>query len=344
MKTKRILAAAIALTLLIGATACGSQKNENKTFSVGMVTDVGGVNDQSFNQSAWRGLQQLQQNVGADVSYLESKQESDYSTNLDRFTDKGSNVVWGIGFAMAEAIKSVAQKNPDINYGIIDNAYDNTPSNVTGVIFRAQEAAFEVGYIAALKTQTNKVGFVGGQTSNIIDQFQYGFQAGVAYGAKELNKDVSVSVQYTDSFTDSAKGKATANKMYVDGCDIVFHAAGGCGTGVIEAAKDNNKFVIGVDSDQSYLAPNNVITSALKRVDNIIEKVTAMKINGEEIGGKNMTFGLSENGVGIPEEHKLIGDEIYNKAKAVEKKIADGVITPPSSKETFSAFNASEGH
>ena len=156
-----------------------------------MVTDTGGVNDQSFNQSSWEGLQSFEKNnKGAKVSYLESKQESDYATNLDKVVDGGNKLIWGIGFAMSDAILNAAKSNPDVNYAIVDNSYgDKTPANVTGVMFSAQEPSFMVGYIAGKTTKTNKVGFVGGIKSGIIDQFQYGYQAGVLYAAKELGKD-----------------------------------------------------------------------------------------------------------------------------------------------------------
>lgn len=152
-------------------------------------------------------------NKGAKVSYLESKQESDYATNLDKVVDSGNKLVWGIGFAMSDAITKAAKANPDVSYAIVDNSYgDDTPANVTGVMFNAQEPSFIVGYIAAKTTKTGKVGFVGGIKSGIIDQFQYGYQAGVQYAAKELGKDITVDVQYAESFSDASKGKAIANK------------------------------------------------------------------------------------------------------------------------------------
>lgn len=307
-------------------------------FKVAMITDTGGVNDQSFNQSAWEGLQKFSQTTGSAVKYLESKQASDYSTNLDKLADEGNNLIWGVGFALADAILAAAQSNPDLNYAIVDNAYDETPSNVTGVMFRAEEPSFIVGYIAGRTTQTDKVGFVGGITSNIIDQFQYGFQAGVDYAAKELNKTIDVQVQYAESFGDSALGKGIATRMISDGCDIIYHAAGGAGVGVIEAAKEANKFAIGVDRDQAYLAPDNVLTSALKLVGHAVDLVTTDFVNGQQIGGKTLTFGLKEDCVGIPEEHKNMSDEVYNDAMAIQERIKNGEITPPYNKDTYDKF------
>lgn len=356
---KKIVAFLLAAMMAVSATACGGSASseaskagssaadatssasttEKTDYKIRMVTDTGGVNDQSFNQSAWEGLQNINKKIGADVNYVESKQESDYVTNLDKVVDDDAQLVWGIGFAMSDAILNAAQQNPSVHFAIVDNAYgDTTPANVTGVMFRAQEPSFVVGYIAAKTTKTNKVGFVGGQTSNIIDQFEYGYKAGVDYAAKELGKTITVDSQYAESFVDAAKGKAIANKMYASGCDVVFHAAGGVGVGVIEAAKESKKFAIGVDRDQAYLAPENVLTSALKLVNAAVEKVSQEAIDGKEIGGKTYTYGLTEDAVGIPEEHKLMGDETYNAAIKVEDEIKAGKIVPPANKAEYEKF------
>lgn len=364
---KRIIALLLSATMIVSLTACGGNKDAGEDtnkgtdieqsaddttddaaedtkktdFSVGMVTDTGGVNDQSFNQSAWEGLKNLQDQTGTDISYLESTQETDYAPNLDKQVDEGKNLIWGIGFAMADAILTAAGTNPDVSFAIIDNAYEETPSNVTGVMFRAEEPSFVVGYIAGLTTKTDKVGFVGGITGNIIDQFEYGYKAGVDYAAKELNKKITVDSQYAESFDDSAKGKSIANKMFSGGCDIVFHAAGGAGVGVIEAAKEADKLAIGVDRDQAYLAPDNILTSALKLVNVAVELVSKEALNGEVIGGKTYTYGLSEDAVGIPEENPNMDSEVYDKAIEVEQLIKDGKIKPPYDKDTYKSYTDS---
>ncbi len=359
---KKIVALLLAVMMAASVTACGSKAGttssaaasaapsaaeESKAeatpaktdFKVAMVTDTGGVNDQSFNQSAWEGLQKLSADTGAIVKYTESKQESDYATNLDKAADDGNKLIWGVGFAMADALTNAAKQNTDINYAIVDVSYgDKTPSNVTGVVFRAQEPSFLVGYIAAKTTKTGKVGFVGGIEGDVISQFEYGYKAGVAYAAKEMGKKITVDAQYAESFGDAAKGKAIATKMYSSGCDIVFHAAGNVGVGVIEAAKEANKYVIGVDRDQAYLAPKNVITSALKLVNQAVDLVSKEAMDGKEIGGKTYAYGLTENAVGIPEKHELIGDETYNAATALIAKIKDKTIVPPFNKDEFKKF------
>lgn len=354
---KKIVSLLLAAAMLASATACGSgaassseaaseapsaaasSSEAAKEYKILMVTDTGGVNDQSFNQLSWEGLQQLAKDVpGVKVNYSESKQESDYATNLDKAADDGNQLIWGVGFAMADAIKTAAQQNPDISYAIIDNAYPEVPSNVTSVVFRAQEPSFLVGYIAGKTTKVDKVGFVGGIKSDVIDQFEFGYKAGVEYAAHELGKKIDVVSQYAESFTDSAKGKAIATSMYSGGCDIVFHAAGNVGTGVIEAAKEAKKFAIGVDKDQSFLAPEYVLTSAMKRVDKAVEEVSKDAIDGKEIGGKTYSLGLTEDGVGIPEKHDLMGDDTYNAAVALEEKIKSKEIVPPASEADYKTF------
>lgn len=360
---KKLLAIMLMAAMAVSATACGSNNGSSSgkseankdaevtqpadgddsssksDFKVSMVTDTGGVNDQSFNQSSWEGLQELKEKTGATVSYMESTQETDYSSNLDKQVDEGNKLIWGIGFAMAGAILDSAEVNDDVNFAIVDNAYEEVPENVTCVTFNSQDSSFLVGYAAGLTTKTNSVGFVGGVGSAIIDQFEYGYRAGVEYAAKELGKEIKVEVQYADSFTDSAKGKAIASTMYSNGCDIVFHAAGGVGVGVIEAAAEKDKLVIGVDSDQSYLAPKNVLTSALKRVDVAVEDLSERFMKGEDIGGNTFTYGLTDGGVGLPTENPNLDKEVYNKTMELQEQIAAGKIVPPYNKDTFDAFN-----
>ncbi len=356
---KKILSSILTLALIVSLTACGGSTTDKSNsasgtstgdstpkssaaasaFAVGMVTDVGGINDQSFNQSAWEGLQQFNKETNAPISYLESKQESDYGTNLDKLADQKNSIIWGIGYAMADAIKTAASQYPDKTYAIVDNSYgDDTPSNVIGVVFRAQEPSFVVGYIAAKTTKTNKVGFVGGIKGDVIDQFEYGYRAGVAYASKELGKEITVNVQYANSFTDQAVGKAIASSMYTKGCDIVFHAAGAAGIGVIEAAKEANKFAIGVDKDQSYLAPKNILISAMKLVGKAMDLVSTQIKEGKELGGTTQVFGMKEGCVGIPEKNPNVDQKVLTDAKAIEGKIMDESIKVPYNQSTFDSY------
>ncbi len=231
-----------------------------------MITDVGGINDESFNQSAWNGMERLQEELGVEAKFIESHKDADYAPNLSMAFDEGNDMIWGIGFMMKDAITEAALDNPDQMYGLIDDNWaDGELPNAIGVQFNAEHSSFLVGYIAGYTTQTDKVGMVIGRESPTMDRFRYGYFAGVRYAANELGKEIEIFYTNIENFGDTAKGKAAAMQMFNDGADIVYHAAGQSGTGVIEAAKEVDKWAIGVDLDQNALAPDNVLTSALKK-------------------------------------------------------------------------------
>jgi len=303
--------------------------------TIGMITDVGGVNDQSFNQSAWEGLQRAEKELGVKVSYIESKQDADYGPNLATLLDSNIDLIWGIGFKMADGVLDAAKSNPDQKYAIIDFAWEDTPKNLVGVVFKAEEASFLVGYIAGKMSKTGKVGFVGGMQFPVIWGFEYGFRAGVM----QANKDAQVLIQYAESFTDAAKGKSIANSMFQQGADIVFHAAGGVGDGVIESAKEQGKWAIGVDRDQNYLAPDNVLTSAMKRVDNAMFNIAKEMAEGKWQGGRTVSYGLAEGGVDIaPTTSKHVPAELLAEVDALKGRIVGSEIVVPFNKETFATF------
>ncbi len=376
--SKRILSLLLALVLVFSLVACSTKPNETKEETntetsveynketqgeleettkepeesadltgktVGMVTDTGGINDESFNQTSWAGLNELEAKTGAKASYVQSEQEADYSANLNQLVDANTDLVWGIGYLLAGSVETVSKQAPDTNFAVIDNAYENPESlpNVTGVVFKAEQPSFLVGYIAGHTTKTNKVGFVGGMKGVVIDQFEYGYRAGVLEAAKELGKEITVDIQYADSFNDEAKGKSIATRMFNDGSDIVFHAAGGVGKGVIEAAKELNKFAIGVDADQSGLAPKNVLTSALKKVDVAIYDLSKRILSGEKVGGQTVVYTANEGAVGIPEynaETALYPEELHKKALDKLEEIKADKIVPPFNEEEWNKYIA----
>jgi len=303
--------------------------------AISMVTDVGGVNDQSFNQSAWEGLQRVGKELNVDVSYKESKQNADYAPNMENALDSNNDLIWGIGFMMADAILEAAKNNPEQKYAIIDSSYEETPPNLVGVTFEAEQCSYLVGYIAGRMTQTGKVGFIGGIEFFLIQEFEYGFKAGV----KQAGTDIEVLTQYAESFTDAAKGKSIANSMYQQGADIIFHAAGGVGNGLIEAAKEQGQWAIGVDRDQNDLAPDNVLTSAMKRVDNGIFNLSKDLVDGKFPGGQTVSYGLAEGGVGIaPTSSKHVPADILAEVEKLKEMIIGGKIVVPNTAETYEAY------
>lgn len=327
---KRFLFLCSMIMALVFSMSAGASQ-----LSIAMITDVGGVNDQSFNQSAWEGHQRAEKELGVKVAYIESRQDADYGPNLETLFDAGTDLIWGIGFKMADAVLEAATHNADQKYAIIDFAWEKTPENLIGVVFKAEEASFLVGYIAAKMSKTGKVGFIGGMSFPVIWGFEYGFRAGVA----QAGKNVEILSQYAESFTDAAKGKSIANSMYQQGADIIFHAAGGVGDGLIEAAKEQGKWAIGVDRDQNYLAPDNVLTSAMKRVDNAIFNIAKEMSEGKWQGGHTVSYGLAEGGVDIaPTTSKHVPADLLAEVEAIKARIIGGEIVVPFSKETFASF------
>ncbi|WP_136809052.1 BMP family lipoprotein [Desulfosediminicola flagellatus] len=326
----------VSAAVVFAAMLCVSGSVSAKNLKVGMVTDVGGVNDQSFNQSAWEGLKRAEGELGIKATYKESRQDGDYAPNLETLTDAEYDLIWGIGFLMADAVKSTAQVNPDQKYAIIDFFYgDETPKNVACAVFQEEQPSFLVGYIAGKMTKSNKVGFVGGIKFPLIEKFEYGYMAGV----KTANPDAEIVRQYAESFVDAAKGKAITNNMYQQGADIVFHAAGGVGDGVIEAAKEKGQWAIGVDKDQNALAPDNVLTSAMKRVDNAMFGIVKELKEGTFEGGKSVVYNLSNDGVGIaPTSSKHVPAEILAEVDTLIAKIKAGEIVVPATAVEYESY------
>ena len=339
MKFKKI--AALSLSVVMSASmlvGCGTTSTEESSaasdIKIGMVADLGGINDESFNQSAWEGLQQAEKDFGIEIKVIESKQASEYIPNMESLLDEDVDMVIGVGYTMKEDIQKQAENYPDKQFVLIDETYDTIPENVTPILFRENEAAYLTGLIAGKMTKTNNVGFIGGIQTPVVSRFEYGYKAGV----KEANDKTNVNVQYAGTFSDAAKGKSIANQMYGNGSDIILSAAGGTGLGAIESAKEQNKYAIGVDRDQSDLAPENVLTSALKRVNVGVYDTVKEFVEGKLKGGQEKVYGLKEDGVGIPETTKnLVPQDIIEYVNTMIEKVKSGEIKVPATEAEFNA-------
>ncbi|MDL2293148.1 BMP family ABC transporter substrate-binding protein [Ruminococcaceae bacterium OttesenSCG-928-D13] len=310
-------------------------------FAATMITDVGGINDESFNQSAWTGMEQLASELGVNTSFIESTKDADYAPNLEKALDASNDIIWGIGFMMKDAVAETAEANPDQLYALVDEYWeDGDLPNAIGVMFMAEQSSFLAGYAAGLKTETDHVGLVLGMESPVMDRFTNGWNAGVLYAANERGVDIRNDYVVAETFGDPAIGKAMAQKMYTDGADIVYSVAGYTGTGCIEAAKELDKWVIGVDMDQNKLAPDNVIASGLKNVGVGVYEVTKRVMNGEALGGTTVWLGISEGGAGLATTGGHLGSEIEGKVADVQALIADGTIEVPYTAEMLHAFTA----
>jgi basic membrane protein A len=320
-----------------GGSQSGGQRGAVAAVKVGLVTDVGGVNDQSFNQSAWVGLQRLRDETGANVRYIESRDESNYAPNIETFAGENYDLIWGVGFMLGDAFAQAGKDYPTRQFAIVDYAYspDQVPNkNVTGVVFSAEECSFLVGYIAGKVTKTNKIGHVNGVSSTTMESFAVGYYA----GALTANPNIQIMGQYSGSFGDPAAGKAIANQYYADGADMIYQAAGGTGAGVIEAARELNKWAIGVDMDQNYIAPNNVLTSALKRVDNALFDVSDQMRKGTLQGGSTLLYNLKNNGVGYATTGNHIPQNVITEVEAIKARIISGAQKVPATAAELNAM------
>ena len=329
---KKVLSLLLVAVLML-ALASLSAYAEGETFRVAMVTDTGGINDQSFNASAWAGLQRAEAELGIEVKYFESKTEADYSPNMETAVDEGYDLILCIGFMMADTVAEVADNYPDKAFAIIDNDTVGENGNVTGVQFATEQCSYLVGVAAATMTKTNNVGFVIGMVSPVMNTFGYGYYAGV----KDTNPDIEIQAYNVNNFGDAAGGKTATINMYTNGADIVYHAAGGSGMGVIEAAKEQGKFAIGVDQDQSYLAPEAVLTSAVKRVDNGVFNLCQALVDGTLEGGVTVLYDISTGAVDVAPTQDLLSEEAIAAIEAAREKILSGEIVVPSTTEAFEA-------
>lgn len=315
---------------------------------VGLSTDEGGLNDKSFNQAANDGALKAKKEFGLTFyKAIESKSNDMYEPNLQSLIDAGCGLVFAVGYQMDAAVNHIAKANPKTKIVIID---DVVPfSNVESITFKAQESSFLVGVIAGKMTKTGKIGFIGGKDGALIQAFEYGFYAGV----KSVNPTAAADLlsrkntKYVESFVDATKGNDAATELYQAGCDIIYHAAGGVGLGLFQAAKDlrakgQDVWAIGVDQDQAVTAPDFkdvILSSAFKKVD--IGTYSAIKdtVNGQFKGGKTITLGLKEGGVGIaPSTKDHVSKDVLDLVAKYQKAIIDGKIVVPYDKKTAEAF------
>jgi len=337
-------------------TACGTAADDNDSDTdaaaeecetvqiegdpkVGLAYDVGGRGDQSFNDSAYAGLEKAVGEFGLEFAEGEAAQDEAEDVREERlrtFADSGHNVIVGVGFAYSVAVDTVAPDYPDVAFSVIDGfdpTEDDVNCNVAYLGFAEQEGSYLVGAAAALQSETGTIGFVGGVNNSLIQKFE----AGYAAGAKAADPDVKVITSYieekdTKGFQDPAGGQAAAEGLYSDGADIVFHAAGASGTGVFDAAVAADKLAIGVDSDQYLTAgpeqQSRIITSMLKRVDTATYEFIKSVVDGEPDQGFT-TFTLADDGVGYSTSGNLLTPETIAALEEYKADIISGDVKVP---------------
>jgi basic membrane protein A and related proteins len=338
----------IALILAVGSlavAACGSDDDSStstsggaaagststaapaKKIKVGLVTDIGGLNDRSFNALANKGLEDAKSQLGIDGRVLISKSNADYTPNLTTLAQQKYDLVISVGFLMADATEKVAGKFPDVKFAIVDGSaagMKSKPKNVEGLLFAEQEAGYLVGYLSGLYAKDNNVttvGSVGGQKIPPVDHYIAGFQA----GAKKADSSIKTLNGYSQDFVDQAKCKEIALDQISKGSKVEFQVAGQCGLGVLDAAKEKNVQGIGVDADQGYLGPQ-VFTSALKKVD--VAVLNAIKGVQEDkyTGGQDILNNVKSGGIGYGKLNSA-AEKYGDQVKQVQDQIASGEIS-----------------
>lgn len=336
--------------------ACSSgEKTDGETngkkVKVGMVTDSGSIDDKSFNQGTWTGIQQYEKEFPADTKYVQPSGESteDYTGAIDNLITAGYEMIILPGFKFEEALTKVQVENPNVKFVILDGEPAQAADNTLSIYFTEHEAGFLAGVSAALETKTGKLGFVGGMPIPPVERFGYGFLAGVAYANKNYGTTAEVvDYQYQGTFNDVAAGKTLAGGMYDKGIDVIFHAAASVGLGVINEAKtraENGEevFVIGVDVDQYEEGKTTngnsvVLTSALKQID--VAAYENIKLFAEDKfpGGQTIIMDAKENGIGLPAENPNLSAETTSKTDEVLEAIKSEKIVVPSTKEALDKF------
>ena len=359
----------IAVAASLGLVACGSSEGDKGTttngeskIQVGMMTDSGTIDDKSFNQGTWEGIERYQTENGTiEAQYIKPGGEAtqDYLDAADNLLAKGNQMIVAPGYKFEEAIGKLQAENPETKFVIIDgepavgkdaegNTIYQTAENTVSIYFAEQEAGFLAGVAAALETKTGKVGFIGGMIIPAVQKFGYGYVAGVAYANSVLGTNVEVAdYLYNGTFDDVSGGQAQAGGMYDKGIDIIFVAAGGVGNGVIAEAKTRAEAgeavkVIGVDVDQYadgiYNKETNesvILTSAIKRIDNAAYDKIDELVNGTFEGGKVITMDAKNNGIGLPAKNPNLAESTQKATDEVFELIKNETIVVPTELEAI---------
>jgi basic membrane protein A and related proteins len=343
-KFLRLLLIAV-LALCMGAVAaCGDDDDEStgsgsnteeaastpeaEKIKVGMVTDIGGLNDRSFNEAAYKGLQKAESELGVEIRALTSKAPTDYVPNLTTLARQQYDLIIAVGFLMAEDTEKIANEFPETNFAIIDSsqqAMKTQPKNLEGLLFKENEAGYLVGYMAGLYTKDQKgdqvVSTVGGLKIPPVDAYIAGFQK----GAKDANPDIEALNAYSEDFVDQAKCKEIALDQIAQGSQVVFQVAGQCGLGALDAAKEKSKQGIGVDADQGYLG-DHIMTSALKKIDEAVFTTVQEVQDGGFKAGTDNVFDVKSGGVGYGEVNAE-GEKYTSKVDEQQEKIKSGELS-----------------
>jgi basic membrane protein A len=321
---------AMLLVLSLALAGCGGTGGED--VKVGMVSDVGGIDDASFNQNTWEGLERAQEELGVQAQFIESQAQADYEKNITELAEQEYDLIITVGFLLGDATAKMAEQYPDTNLAIVDFAYDPPIPNVAGIVFNTDEAAFPIGYLAAAWADMQDpadpgVGYVAGMQIPTVEIFVAGYQAGVDYYNQQKGKNVSFEGVYVGDFEAADQGKIVGQSLIDEGADVIFGIGGKTGNGGLAAAKENGKWGVGVDVDQYYTVPNEkdiLLTSTIKRLDNAVFGVIESLLNDEFPGGGVYVGTLENGGVGLAPFHDY-EDQIPDELKQEIDDIIEGI-------------------
>jgi basic membrane protein A len=319
---------ALALVIIYGS-ACnmGARSEADKSkVHVGIVFDIGGKDDRSFNASAWEGVKRAAKDFSIVLRDVEPGDPTSVEPAIRAFAERNYDLVIGVGFEQMPVVERVARDYPNVNFVIIDGVIELP--NVTSLIFKEHQGSYLVGMIAAMKSQTGTIGFIGGMDIPLIHKFETGYEE----GAKAANPKINVLANYVGvtpaAWNNPGQGKELAIAQMGKGADVIFTAAGNSGLGAFDAAEQNNRFVIGVDSNQNWVKPGFVLTSMIKRIDNAVYQIVKERVEGQFKNGIHV-YGLENDGVGYAvDQHneKLLTPEMLSKVEEAKKKIISGEI------------------
>jgi len=329
MKKLLILFAAILLLSPLLTYAGGSKEEAGKKLKVGLVTDVGKVDDKTFNQFAYEGMMRAAKEFGLEANYIETQQPTDYEKNIQTFAEEGYNMIITVGFMLTDATLKMAAQYPDIKFAGVDQFYEKPLDNTMGLLFAEDQAGFLAGALAAMMSKTGIIGIVAGMEIPPVIKYRKGYEN----GAKYINPDIKVLGVYIDSFTAPDRGKAAAEAQIAEGADVIFGAGGPTGSGGIVAAMEKGVYGIGVDQDEYYTTMGGgpapyLLSSAMKRVDNAVYNAIKAFVEGNFKGGH--FIGTAANGgIGYAPFHDTeskVPKEVKNKLDDILKKLADGSL------------------
>jgi basic membrane protein A len=345
MTRLRTTVVVLTAAVLLAAAGCGgggknsatTTTTESSALKIGMVTDVGGLNDRGFNALAYQGLQQANRQLGVQIQVAESKSPADYVPNLASFARRGFDLVIGVGYTEIAAMGAAAKRFPDTHFAIVDVSNKDltgAPPNVLGLLFHEEQVGYLAGYLAGLEAKRlpgpDVVSSVAGEKQPPVDRFIAGYQA----GAKKADPGIKTINGYSQDFNDQSKCKAIALNQIAAGSVAVFQVAGGCGLGALDAARQEGVWGIGVDADQSFLGPH-ILTSARKRVDEaVFDTIAEFQKNPAGFkGGIDKHYDLKNQGVGFgklsPNLPAAVSKAYITSTNALGRLIIQGKVTPP---------------